>query len=151
MEIIDGKSYLPQVKKMIEDSALNLNQDAAFQHFETELDNVEKKYLPPFGDLIVAVDEEEFQGMAAFRKASDERCEIKRLYVRREARGQHLGDLLLEELLKKAKTAGFTEVIVNTPLSVTAAVNLYKKHGFEVYEGEDVKPKPNTFYMIKDL
>ena len=56
MEIIDGKSYLPQVKKMIEDSALNLNQDAAFQHFETELDNVEKKYLPPFGDIIVAVD-----------------------------------------------------------------------------------------------
>ena len=151
MEIIDGKSYLPQVKKMIEDSALNLNQDAAFQHFENELDNVEKKYLPPFGDLIVAVDEDEFQGMAAFKKVSDERCEVKRLYVRREARGQHLGDLLLGELLKKAKNSGFTEVIVNTPLSVTAAVNLYKKHGFEVYEGEDVKPKPNTFYMIKDL
>ncbi len=151
MEIIDGKSYLPQVKKMIEDSALNLNQDAAFQHFEIELDNVEKKYLPPFGDLIVAVDEDEFQGMAAFRKISDERCEVKRLYVRREARGQHLGDLLLDELLKKAKDSGFTEVIVNPPLSVTAAVNLYKKHGFEVYEGEDVKPKPNTFYMIKDL
>lgn len=151
MEIIDGKSYLPQVKKMIEDSALNLNQDAAFQHFENELDNVEKKYLPPFGDLIVAVNEDEFQGMAAFKKVSDERCEVKRLYVRREARGQHLGDLLLGELLKKAKDSGFTEVIVNTPLSVTAAVNLYKKHGFEVYEGEDVKPKPNTFYMIKDL
>ncbi|WP_051639295.1 GNAT family N-acetyltransferase [Succinivibrio dextrinosolvens] len=151
MEIIDGKSYLPQVKKMIEDSALNLNQDAAFQHFETELDNVEKKYLPPFGDLIVAVDENEFQGMAAYRKLNDERCEVKRLYVRREARGQHLGDLLLDELLKKAKNAGFTEVIVNTPMSVTTAVNLYKKHGFEVYEGEDVKPKPNTFYMIKDL
>ncbi|MBE6423793.1 GNAT family N-acetyltransferase [Succinivibrio dextrinosolvens] len=151
MEIIDGKSYLPQVKKMIEDSALNLNQDAAFQHFETELDNVEKKYLPPFGDLIVAVDENEFQGMAAYRKVHDERCEVKRLYVRREARGQHLGDLLLDELLKKAKNAGFTEVIVNTPMSVTTAVNLYKKHGFEVYEGEDVKPKPNTFYMIKDL
>lgn len=151
MEIIDGKSYLPQVKKMIEDSALNLNQDAAFQHFETELDNVEKKYLPPFGDLIVAVDENEFQGMAAYRKLNDERCEVKRLYVRREARGQHLGDLLLDELLKKAKNAGFTDVIVNTPMSVTTAVNLYKKHGFEVYEGEDVKPKPNTFYMIKDL
>lgn len=151
MELIDGKSYLPQVKKMIADSAINLNQDAAFQHFESELNDLENKYLPPFGDIVIAVDEDEFQGMATFKKINDERCEIKRVYVRREARGQHLGDQLMEEILKKAKEAGFTEVILNTPITVTAAVNLYKKHGFEVYEGEDVKPKPNTFYMIRDL
>ena len=90
MEIIDGKDYLPQVKKMIEDSALNLNQDAAFQHFESELKDVENKYLPPYGDLIVAVDEDEFQGMAAFIKVSNERCEIKRMYVRRGRKPRRL-------------------------------------------------------------
>ncbi len=151
MELIDGQSYMPQVTKMIQDSAANLNQDTAFHHFEAELKDVETKYLPPNGNLIVAVDEGEFQGMVAYTRVSKERCEMKRLYVRREARGQHLGDQLVTEILEKAKNEGYIEIILKAPTNLIPVINLYKKHGFEEYSGEDVTPQANSIYLIRDL
>ncbi len=151
MKFIDGESYMPQVTKMIEESALNLNQDTAFHHFENELKDVKTKYTPPYGNLIVAEEDGEFQGMVAYTKLSDERCEMKRLYVRREARGQHLGDELVNQILIKAKDSGFTEMIIYAPASLTAVINLYRKHGFDDYSLDDIPQKPNCILMIKDL
>lgn len=151
MKFIDGESYLPQVTQMIESSALNLNQDTAFQHFEHELKDARDKYLPPNGNLLVAEHEGEFQGMVAFTRVNDERCEMKRLYVRREARGQHLGDQLVDLILEKAKEAGYLEMVINVPATLVPVVSLYRKHGFENYSGDDAVQMENTICMIKDL
>ncbi|MBO6257831.1 MAG: GNAT family N-acetyltransferase [Succinivibrio sp.] len=151
MKFIDGESYLPQVLQMIETSALNLNQDTAFQHFENELRDAQAKYLPPHGNLIVAENDGEFQGMVAYTRINDERCEMKRLYVRREARGQHLGEQLVDKILEKAKEAGFVEMITIMPSSLSSVINLCDKHGFENFSEEGLVLPENNICLIRDL
>ncbi|MCR4748876.1 MAG: GNAT family N-acetyltransferase [Lachnospiraceae bacterium] len=46
-------------------------------------------------------------GMVAYHRHSDERCEMKRLYVKPETRGMHLGDAPVEAIIDHARTAGY--------------------------------------------
>ena len=150
MKIVNGSSYIPQVKKMIEESkAEGVINKLSF--FENELSEVEKNYLPPNGDLIVAIENNEFYGMVAYVRVSDARCMMQRLYVRREARGQHLGDSLVKEIISRAKTAGFIEMVAEAPSEQVAAVSLYRKYDFEDCEPFTAKPQSGVKYMLKDL
>lgn len=52
---------------------------------------------------MVAIDNDKVLGMVAYHRHSDERCEMKRLYVNPAARGRHLGDKLVTEILQQLK------------------------------------------------
>ena len=72
--------------------------------------------------------------MVAYAKHDDSTCEMKRLYVKPEARGLHLGDLLVEHILRHAKEEGFAIMLLDTIKPLESAINLYKKHGFNECE-----------------
>ena len=101
--------------------------------------------------MIVALENEMALGMAAYHRHSAERCEMKRLYVRPEARGQHLGDTLVNEIIRLAKEAGYKEMVLDTIKPLTAAINLYKKYGFKECEPYYDNPMEDVIYMIKKL
>ena len=52
---------------------------------------------------MVAIDNDKVLGMVAYHRHSDERCEMKRLYVNPAAIGRHLGDKLVTEILQQLK------------------------------------------------
>ncbi len=63
-------------------------------------------------------------------KHSAVRCEMKRLYVKPEARGTHLGDALVNEIINRARQSGYKEMVLDTIMPLKTAIGLYKKHGF---------------------
>jgi len=93
MIIKTGEDYIPQVKELILDYIQRLGRDLSFQNLNAELSDLESKYLPPNGEILVAIDDDEVLGMVAYYKHDDVTCEMKRLYVKPEARGLHLGML----------------------------------------------------------
>lgn len=69
-------------------------------------------------------------GCVALRRSTDGWCEMKRLYILPEARGLRLGDKLVEAILKQARLLGYRGIRLDTLPNMTAALRLYRKHGF---------------------
>lgn len=151
MKIVDGKDYLQEVRELIKEYSKSLGRDLSFQNIEDELKDPSHKYIAPNGELLVAVDCDRVLGMVAYHRHSDVRCEMKRLYVRPAARGMHLGDTLVTEILAHAKKAGYKEIVLDTLVPMKAAISLYKKHGFEECKAYYYNPMDDVIYMRKQL
>lgn len=152
MTIKDGKDYISQVRELIIEYTKRLNRDLTFQNIEEELRDPALKYTAPEGELLVAVDNSNnVIGMAAYHKHTGERCEMKRLYVRPETRGMHLGELLVKEIIDHAMQAGFKEMVLDTAAPLKAAIGLYKKYGFVECEPYYNNPMDDVIYMKKNL
>ena len=150
--IKDGIDHIPQVRELIIEYTKRLNRDLSFQNIEEELEDPAVKYTAPEGELLVAVDEADtVLGMVAYHRHSFERCEMKRLYIKPEMRGLHVGDLLVEEIIEHARKAGYKEMVLDTIVPLRAAIGLYKKHGFQECEPYYDNPMDDVIYMKKDL
>ena len=65
------------------------------QNSEEELRNLKEKYKKPDGRLYLAYVEGMPVGCIGLRRLKGRECEMKRLYVRTEFRGMHIGDVLV--------------------------------------------------------
>ena len=151
-QIKDGKDYIPQVRNLIIEYTSSLNRDLTFQNIDAELADPAFKYTPPEGELLVAVDSaDHVVGMVAYHRHNEERCEMKRLYVKPEARGQQLGERLVVEIIDHARAAGYREMVLDTIVPFQMAIGLYKKHGFVECEPYYNNPMDDVVYMSKKL
>ena len=149
---MNGIDYIEQVKIKIIEYTTRLGRDLSFQNIDEELSNPAIKYAAPQGELLVALDDhEKVIGMVAYHKHSDERCEMKRLYVSPECRGMKLGEKLVDEIKKKKKNAGFKEMVLDTIVPLQAAIHLYNKMGFEECEPYYYNPMDDVIYMKRLL
>lgn len=152
MEIKDGKNFIPQVKELIIEYTERLNRDLSFQNLDEELSDPAAKYTAPAGEILVAIDDSGVViGMVAYHKLDDKRCEMKRLYVRPTARGTHLGDILIKEIVDHARSAGFREMVLDTIVPLQAAIHLYKKNGFTECDPYYNNPMDDVIYMTLKL
>ena len=151
MHIYDGKDYIPQVKELIIEYTKRLGRDLSFQNIDAELKDPARKYTAPEGEILVAVKNDQVIGMVAYHRHTDDRCEMKRLYVKPEARGLHLGDALVKEILTHAKEAGYKEMVLDTIIPLQSAIGLYKKYGFEECDPYYDNPMDDVIYMRKML
>lgn len=107
VKIVDEKDHLPEGKNLIKEYSSRLGRDLSFQNIDEELNNPAYKYTAPEGEILVAIDNGKILGMVAYHRHSDVRCEMKRLYVQPEARGMHLGNDLITEILAHSRDAGY--------------------------------------------
>ena len=129
----------------------SLGRDLSFQCLDEELSNPAMKYTLPEGEILVVVEEDKVIGMVAYHRHSDTRCEMKRLYVKPEVRKQHIGEMLVREILFHAIRAGYTEMVLDTIKPLTAAINLYQKFGFKECDAYYNNPMEDVIYMKREL
>ena len=151
MIIKTGEGYIPQVEELILEYTQRLDRDLSFQNLKGELNDLESKYLPPNGEILVALNEYEVLVMVSYYKRDEVTCEMKRLYVKPEARGLHLGDILVSEIISHAKDNGFKVMLLDTVKPLKAAISLYKKHGFVECEPYYENPMDDVIYMKREL
>jgi len=129
-----------------------LGLDLCFQGFEEELANLPGKYAEPGGRLLLCYAGERLAGCAALRPLGPGICEMKRLFVRDEFRGQSLGNLLVEYLIAEAHLIGYQNMRLDTlPLKMPKAVVLYQRHGFRPITPYYDNPHTDVTFMEKDL
>lgn len=130
-----------------------LGVDLSFQDVDTELADLPGKYAPPAGIILIARDHVGFPlGCGALRPLDEPgACEMKRLYVRPQARGQYLGRRLAEAIIDYARRTNYTRVLLDTLASMHAAQKLYASLGFRPTTPYTSNPLPGTLYLGLDL
>ena len=128
-----------QVRELLREYAAGLGVDLSFQDFEAEL-------ADPLGfyELVLLADEE---GCVALRHIDDESCEMKRLYVRPEARGGGLGRRLAEAVIAEARARGYRRMVLDTLPTMAAARALYASLGFRETEPYRFNPIEGTTFL----
>ncbi len=66
--------------------------------------------------------------------------EVRLLAVSPAARGQGIGAALMEECIRRARSAGASRIGLHTSKSMTAAMELYRKMGFKRFPQKDFHP-----------
>ncbi len=151
MQIVDGLNYIEEVKELIIEYINSLNRDLSFQNINSELNSLKTKYSYPNGKIITAIVDDKVVGCVAFYKHSSKRCEMKRLYVKKEYRNLKIGNTLVENIISLAKKDGYREMVLDTIKPLTSAINLYKKFGFQEIKPYYSNPMPDVIYMKLDL
>lgn len=138
-------------KKLFEEYALSLNIDLSFQNFSKELETIRHQYNKPQGALLLACDSGVFIGCSGVRRFDQEIAELKRMYVKNEYRGYHIGTNLLQRSIDAAKELGYKRIRLDTLEDMVKAKQLYKSFGFYEIPSYRFNPLPGTIYMEKQL
>ena len=129
-----------------------LDIDLCFQGFEQELNTLPGEYAQPNGRLFLIKEKTEAAGCVAFKPVGGNCCEMKRLYVRRQFRGQNFGRLLVTKLIDEARQAGYLTMRLDTLSSLDTAISLYQELGFvasePTYQQNEVDLTFMTLYLV---
>ena len=87
--------------------------------------------MPPDGRTLLATDEHgRLMGCGVIRKIRPNAAELKRMYVRPEARGTGLGRKLFEMRMQEARKMGCTRLFADTVKDNRAMLAMYESMGF---------------------
>lgn len=145
------KTEIEEVRKLFLEYEAFLDIDLCFQSFEEELAGLPGKYSRPNGDLLIGLDGERIVGCVAVRKLEDGVCEMKRLFVKPEARGTGLGRQLAQEIILVAQKLGYSLMRLDTLDRLTEAMHLYEALGFQRTEPYYENPLVGVVYWELDL
>ncbi|NEU97608.1 GNAT family N-acetyltransferase [Bradyrhizobium uaiense] len=102
--------------------------------------------------FLVARSNSEALGSIAFRVIGPEHAEMKRMFVRAEARGHGLGRRLLEALEQAARSRQIARVSLEAGIRQPEAIGLYRAAGYrECPPFGDYAPDPLSLFMTKRL
>lgn len=158
VKIIPAYHYPQEIRSLFSEYTNMLTAgDSSFQkyldvqHYDTELEHLERKYGSPDGKLYLAFYGEEAAGCIGLRRIDKWRCEMKRLYVRPQFRGKKIGEQLVRQIITDAKEIGYSYMLLDTLPFLETAVHMYQKFGFYVIDRYNDSPMDASIYMKLDL
>jgi len=141
-ETIDGVSASRRLEIRLADNPTTLDAARALVRAHLEFHSVEEAgiqrvvaalpspYLPPAGALWVAYDTDNALGCAAFQTIAADTAELKRVFVRPEARRRGVARALTEHAIETIRAGGYTRVRLGTQSTAIGAQRLYESLGF---------------------
>ena len=123
--------HIAEVRELFLEYAQWVQVNLCFQGFQEEVASLPGKYAPPQGAILLAVDGDAVVGCVALRPLEGNVCEMKRLYVRPAAQGQHVGERLVNAIIEEARRLGYDTMRLDTlPDRMHKAIAIYQRAGF---------------------
>ena len=116
--------------------------------------NTLEKFMPPQGRLLLGYVEDRPMGIACLKTLTNTIGEVKRMYVRPQARNRGLGRALLNQLLEEARQIGYERVRLDSARFMAEAHQLYRMSGFreiEAYEGSEIPKEFQKNWIFMEL
>lgn len=131
---------LDAVRELFREYARSLDTPLCFTTLEKELAELETYY-----ELILV--DSNLNGCVALRPWADRAAEMKRLYVRPQARGQGLGKQLAEGAIQAARGRGYQTIRLDTLPQLTTAIAMYRRMGFQDIPNYNHNPVPGVLFL----
>ena len=84
-------------------------------------------------------------------KLDEDRCELKRLYVRPAYRNRGIGRLLVDRIISDARSLGYRHLLLDTLPFLTTAIRMYRQIGFYDIPCYNDSPMDCTIFLALDL
>ena len=141
---------LEQVRQFFRHYAAWLGVDLSYQGFGDEVANLPGAYGEADGRLFFAEVDGRPAGCVGIRRFSEGVCEVKRLYVDPDQRGQGLGRKLALAAIKAAQALGYRRILLDTLPTMRIAVKLYRELGFTEAPAYYPTPVEGTIFLTLD-
>lgn len=125
-----AREYVEWCRARFAQDSWMIEQALSHQSLDRELEALATRYGPPSGRAFLARRDTEIVGCGAYRRRSDEFCEMKRLFVPDRFRGHGTGRKLCEAIIASAREERFKLMRLDTAAQMTEAVALYEAIGF---------------------
>lgn len=135
------------IRTLFLEYAATLGVDLAYQNFQGEVDALPGEYIAPRGCLYLALHGDTAVACVGIRPFDADICEMKRLYVRPEARGTGIGRTLAIRAIDFARTAGYRAMRLDTLPSMRGAHALYAALGFQPIPPYRFSPVAGNLFM----
>lgn len=167
----ESPAQIEHARVLFLEYAQSLGFSLCFQNFDQELAGLPGSYAPPQGRLLLAEFDNQLAGCVALHKLESEVgsevcrsevcgsgvfgfdfCEMKRLYLRPQFRGQGLGRHLVDRIISDARQIGYRRIRLDTVEPVMKdAVAMYRRLGFKEIDPYCKNPMPGALYMELEL
>ena len=155
MKIVQALSseQVAEARELFAEYAASLGFSLCFQGFDQELAGLPGDYAPPRGRLLLAHVDGRLAGCVALRPFREgDACELKRLFVRPEFRGQKVGKRLMDAVLREARSIGYRRMLLDTITGkMDKAIAMYREYGFREVPAYGSHPLDGTICMELSL
>lgn len=144
----DGKDPdFVQLCELLDD---NLNELVGGEKQRTEY--VQYNKLDHIHDVFITYEDGLPVGCASFKYYEEGTAEVKRVFVKKEYRGQGISRLLMEKIEQKAKEKGYQSLILETGKPMISAIRLYTNMGYQIVDNYgQYKDMPLSVCMGKNI
>ena len=118
--------------------------------WDDDVYEIEKVYLNNQGEFLIGEWDGTFVAMGALRRTNSERAEIKRMRVHPNYQGRGIGQLILTELIARARALGYKTLHLDTSVLQVPAQKLYEKIGFHEV-GRELLRNLEVILYVKQL
>jgi ribosomal protein S18 acetylase RimI-like enzyme len=146
-----GTDDLASVAALFREYGGSLGIDLSFQQFEEELASLPGEYAEPRGALLLARAGQVAAGCVGLRPLDEGACEMKRLFVRPQFRGRHLGEALVHAAIDAAHARGYARMRLDTLPTMATARRLYQQLGFREIPAYRFNPIEGTTFLERTL
>lgn len=144
-----GNGHIPVIKGIIYPilNEYGLKPDEA--HTDADLSDIEGNYNQRNGFFCVVYDQNYHPvGTAGLYEVCATTCEIRKIYLKKEARGVGLGKAIVHWLIDQAKVKMYQKIVLETASVLYEAIQMYKKLGFSELEAIPNSPRcDRQFYL----
>lgn len=149
IEIVTAQTtqHFSDAKKLILAYVQWLNFDLSFQNFDQEIADLPKMYNSADGGLYIAYLNHHPVGVVGLRRLTETDAEVKRMFVRDEAKGKGIGKALLLTCIEAAKKLNYHAIKLDTAEYMHAAIKLYTDHGFTEIPAYRFNPHDHARYF----
>lgn len=144
------RTYDSSRKDEVGDVVLEVLLEHGFEYDrlkDSDLKDIEGYYFAKGGTFFVGLSKDgRVVGTAGVRSLGDGRCEIKRIYLKKEFRNKGYGKQLFLAALDFAEK-NFSSAVLKTDKVLTKAIDMYLKHGFSLQGEESGYSKEEFEYL----
>lgn len=150
-ELASFPDDLLSVQAIFREYVLSTQADLGFQNYETEFSLLPGAYAQPQGCVMLVRCHHRVVGCAALRKIDAVTCELKRVYLSPDARGNRNGKRLVLAMIKQARAIGYQRMCLDVLPEFQTAQRLYENLGFSDAPPVSFNPVPGTRFMAINL
>lgn len=132
--------------RLISDYRREFYEVLCLQNIDLELQELALRYSPPNSQFFLLKESETVLACAILKRFSEEMVELKRMYIKSEARGKGYSNLLMNQVIQTARDLGFRRMVLDTVPIMSTAIQLYEKYGFQQREAYYESPLENVLF-----